>query len=250
MDKCQKQALKCGTEILQEEVLSVDLGQAPFVISGSKTTMKARCLILATGARAKKLEIPGVEAFWQKGVSACAICDGALPLFRSQELFVVGGGDSAMEEALFLTKFASLVYIVHRREAFSASAVLAKRVLSHPKIKVLWNSELIGISGSKMVQQVAIRDLVSKTTLEKAASGVFFAIGHQPNTGFLNGQLKLNPAGYILTEKGTSTSRAGVFAAGDVQDPVYRQAISAAGSGCMAAIDAERWLSAKGFSNQ
>ena len=248
MENCKKQALRHGTKIFSEDVLSVDLKSHPFLIEGSKTKLQAQAVIIATGASARKLDLPGVEKFWQKGVSACAICDGALPIFKNQSLFVVGGGDSAAEEALFLTKFASVVYIVHRRDQLRASPIMAKRVLNHDQIKVLFNRELVEILGDKTVQEVVLKDTASSQTEKIKGAGLFFAIGHTPNTAFLNGQLELNPNGYILTQKcQTLTSKEGVFAAGDVQDYIYKQAVTAAGSGCMAALDAEKWLSQKGL---
>lgn len=251
MEKCKKQAVKYGTKIIAEDVESVDFKKKPFLLKGSKTEIEADSVIVATGASAKKLNIPGAEKFWQKGVSSCAVCDGALPLFKNKPIFVIGGGDSAAEEALFLTKFASRVCIVHRREKLKASPIMAKRVQNHPKIEILWNSELIEIAGQAQINEVVLKNVNTGKTEKKPAGGVFFAIGHQPNTGFLQGQLKLNTAGYIEVEKGRSqTSLEGVFAAGDVHDYIYRQAITAAGSGCKAALDAEKWLSAKGFLQQ
>ncbi len=248
MEKCKKQSIKHGTQIMAEDVLAVDLSSHPFIVEGSKTKLQAQSLIIATGALAKKLDIPGVDKFWQKGISACAICDGALPLFKNKPLFVVGGGDSAAEEAVFLTKFASAVYVVHRRDKLKASKILANKVLNHDKIKVLFNREMVEVLGDEIVKEVVLKDTSSGKQEKKIAGGVFFAIGHKPNTDFLKGQIELNSYGYIITEKGrTFTSKEAVFAAGDVQDSIYRQAVTAAGSGCMAALDAENWLSEKGF---
>lgn len=251
MDACRKQCERFGTQLLREDVESVDLSSHPFKVVGKKHTFTADALIIATGATAKRLEIPGAgeDGFWQKGVTACAICDGAMPLFRNKELYVIGGGDSAVEEATFLTKYGSRVYIVHRRDQLRASKIMAERALNHPKVSILWNSEIVKIEGDKVVQSVSVKNTVTNHIETRSAAGVFFAIGHQPNTGFLGGQVELNPQGYILIKKpgSTYTSVEGVFAAGDVQDPTYRQAITAAGSGCMAAIDAERWLNEKGL---
>lgn len=243
------QAARFGTQILTEDVLSVDLSKRPFHIKGSVTEMTAEAIIIATGATAKRLEIPGAGEgeFWQKGVTACAVCDGAAPIFKNRPLFVIGGGDSAVEEAIFLTKYGSHVYIVHRRDQLRASKIMAERALKHPKIEILWNSVIEKIEGDTIVRKVLLKDLVTGKVLEKEAGGVFFAIGHQPNTQFLSGQLKLNEAGYLLVHNGTHTSKEGVFAAGDVQDWIYRQAITAAGTGCMAALDAEKWLSEQGI---
>lgn len=250
MENFKKQALKHGTKIFTEDVVSVDLKSQPFSVEGSKTKLEAQSLIIATGASSRKLDVPGVEKFWQKGVSTCAVCDGALPMFRDQPIFVIGGGDSAAEEALFLTKFASQVYIVHRRDQLKASSIMAKRVLAHDKIKVLYNRELSEVLGDKTVQEVVLKDVVSSKTEKIKGAGLFFAIGHVPNTAFLKDQLELKND-YIVTKEGrTLTSIEGVFAAGDVQDYIYKQAVTAAGSGCMAALDAEKWLSQKGFSKK
>jgi thioredoxin reductase (NADPH) len=250
MEQFRAQSVRFHTKILTEDVESVDLSKRPFLIKGANTRVQAEALIIATGATAKRLDIEGARdgEFWQKGVTACAVCDGAAPIFRNRPLFVIGGGDSAVEEATFLTKYGSRVYIVHRRDELRASKIMAARALKHPKIEVLWNSAIEKITGGEIVERVSIRDLVSNRLAEKEAGGVFFAIGHQPNTAFLQGQLELNAVGYIVVEKGsTYTSCPGVFAAGDVQDPTYRQAVTAAGTGCMAALDAERWLNEMGI---
>lgn len=247
MLEMRAQAIRFGTEVLTEDVEWVDLSKRPFVVHGSTTELAAQALIVATGATAKTLEIAGAKEFWQKGVTACAVCDGAAPIFRNKELYVIGGGDSAVEEALFLTKYASLVYLVHRRDALRASKIMAERAAKHPKIKILWNTVIEKISGDKVVDRVLLKNVATGNREEKGAGGVFFAIGHAPNTGFLKGQLKLNEAGYILVNKGMHTSVEGVFAAGDVQDWIYRQAVTAAGTGCMAALDAEKWLAEQGI---
>lgn len=244
------QAERFGTQILTEDVETVDFSQRPFLIQGSSTRVQAQSVILATGATAKRLDIEGAREgeFWQKGVTACAVCDGAAPIFRNRPLFVIGGGDSAVEEAIFLTKYASQVYLVHRRDELRASKIMAQRALQHPKVEILWNSVIEKVSGDQVVRRVTLKNLVTHKIEEKEAGGVFFAIGHQPNTAFLKEQLKTNETGYILVEPGTTkTSCPGVFAAGDVQDPHYRQAITAAGTGCMASLDAERWLSEMGI---
>ncbi|MCB1115436.1 MAG: thioredoxin-disulfide reductase [Chlamydiia bacterium] len=249
MEAMKNQALRFGTTILTEDVSSVDLSGRPFKVKGGKTEVLADSLIIATGATAKRLEIPGAGEgeFWQKGVTACAVCDGAMPIFRDKELYVIGGGDTAVEEAIFLTKYGSKVTIVHRRDALRASKIMAKHAIEHPKIDILWDTVCTKIDGGDVVERVTLQNVKTKEEVTKEAAGVFFAIGHTPNTAFLNGQLKTDPQGYLLVKPGsTVTDVAGVFAAGDVQDKVYRQAISAAGSGCMAALDAERWLSANG----
>lgn len=245
MDSFRSQCERFGTTLLREDVESVDLTSRPFKVYGKKTAITCDSLIIATGATAKRLDIPGAgeDGFWQKGVTACAICDGAMPLFRNNELFVIGGGDSAVEEATFLTKYGSKVYLVHRRDELRASKIMAQRAISHPKIEVLWNSEIVKIEGEKIVNSVTVKNIKTNVEERRTAAGVFFAIGHKPNTDFLNNQLKTNEQGYLLVKPGTSyTDIEGVFACGDVQDPIYRQAVTAAGSGCMSAIDAERWL--------
>ncbi len=248
MEKFKQQALHCGTEILSEDAVRVDLSSSPFVVVSASRTERACALIIATGATAKRLEIEGARdgEFWQKGVSACAVCDGAAPIFRNKNVFVIGGGDSAVEEAMFLTRYASRVYLVHRRDALRASKVMADRAQRHPKIEILWDSVVEKVTGDQIVRGVLVKNLKTQEARLMEAGGVFFAIGHRPNTEFLQGQLATNAVGYIQVEPGsTRTSTPGVFACGDVQDPVYRQAVSAAGTGCMAALDAERWLAEK-----
>lgn len=248
MMRCRQQALKFGTEILTEDVTSVDLSKNPFIVTAGKESYRTEALIIATGATAKRLDIEGSREgeFWQKGVTACAVCDGAAPIFRNRPLYVVGGGDSACEEALFLTKFGSKVYLVHRRDELRASKIMAERVLRHPKIEVLWNKVVVKVGGDSVVQFVILQDTKTGKQEKQEAGGLFFAIGFTPNTSFLSGQLALEDNGYLKVQPGTTfTSVEGVFAAGDVQDHLYRQAVTAAASGCMAALDAERWLSAR-----
>ncbi len=250
MQLCREQALRFGTEILTEDVQFVDLSQRPFKIKGQKTNSEAQALIIATGATAKLLDVEGTRPgeFWQKGVTACAVCDGAAPIFRNRPLYVIGGGDSACEEAIFLTKFGSKVYLVHRRDELRASKIMAERALNHPKIEPLWNRVLVSVGGDNVVRQVVLEDVKTGKHEEREAAGVFFAIGFTPNTAFLQNQIELEENLYIKVRPGTTqTNVEGVFAAGDVQDHIYRQAVTAAGSGCMAALDAERWLSAKGL---
>jgi thioredoxin reductase (NADPH) len=239
------QAVRFGTEIVSEDVKRVDFSKRPFVIEGSSKTVEADAVIISTGATAKRLDIPGTldNQLWQKGVSACAVCDGALPMFRNRELYVIGGGDSAMEEAMFLAHYASRVFLVHRRDSFRASKIMSDRVLNHDKIEVLWNSVVEEVVGDNVVEAVIIKNLKTNSTEKRPAGGLFFAVGHTPNTGFLAGQVELHETGYIKVKPGScATSVEGVFAAGDVQDHVYRQAITAAGTGCMAALEAERYL--------
>jgi thioredoxin reductase (NADPH) len=249
VDNFRKQASRFGTHILSEDVESVDFSVRPFKVYGKKHHYLADAVIIATGATANRLDIPGAGdgEFWQKGVTACAVCDGAAPIFRNRPLFVIGGGDSAIEEATFLTKFGSRVYIVHRRDKFRASKIMQERALSHPKVEVLWNSVVTAVEGDSVVRSVTIKNVETGEEVKHEAAGLFFAIGHTPNTAFLKQQLELHPNGYIKVFKGTRTSIDGVFAAGDVQDFEYRQAITAAGTGCMAALEAEKWLVEEGL---
>lgn len=251
MEKFRKQAERFGTTVLAEDVEAVDLQQRPFVVKGNPTSVHADAIIVATGATARRLDVPGTRdgEFWQKGVTACAVCDGAAPIFRNKELYVFGGGDSAVEESIFLTKFGSKVYLVHRRNELRASKIMAERALHHPKVEIIWNHVLMRVEGDDVVRSVTLQDLNTKQEVKRDAGGVFFAIGHTPNTAFLGDQVETVPRnGYLKVVPGsTVTSIEGVFAAGDVQDPTYRQAVTAAGSGCMAALDAEKWLSSKGI---
>lgn len=242
----RKQSVYCGTRIITETITSVDLSIRPFaVVSESGTTHHANALVIATGATAKRLHIAGEEQYWQHGISACAVCDGALPLFRNKPLMVIGGGDAACEEASFLTKYGSVVYMVVRRDQMRASHVMQKRVQSNPKIEILWNSMPIEATGAaELLTAVHLQSTINNEKRIVTVSGLFYAIGHTPNTVFLQEQLKIDESKYIVTEAGsTRTSVDGVFAAGDAQDKIYRQAITSAGTGCMAALDAERYLS-------
>ena len=244
-ERFRAQSVRFGTRIFTETVTEIDLGKRPFRYKTDEQEGEARAVIIATGATAKRDDIPGTRdsELWQKGVSACAVCDGALPMFRNKALFVVGGGDSAMEEASFLTKFASKVYVVHRRDELRASAIMQDRAKKNPKIEMLLSHRVLRVEGGQGVETVTVSDLKSSQERTIPAAGLFFAIGHVPNTRFLGGQLKCDDQGYVVTTPGTTmTSVAGVFAAGDVQDKKYRQAITAAGSGCMAALEAEHFL--------
>lgn len=246
MEKMKAQAVRYGTEVISKDITSVDFSKRPFVLYSNEEIYTCDACIIATGASAKRLDIPGAgdDEFWQKGVTACAVCDGASPIFKNKDLFVVGGGDSALEEALFLTRYGKQVYIVHRRDSLRASKAMENKARANDKITFLWNSEIIRISGDSLVRAVDIKNNVTEQVETREAAGVFFAIGHKPNTDFLAGQVHIDESGYILTNKGTTqTSIPGVFAAGDVQDKHYRQAITSAGSGCMAALEAERFLS-------
>ncbi|MFN8233940.1 MAG: thioredoxin-disulfide reductase [Actinomycetota bacterium] len=240
MEQMEKQAERFGTRILPVHATGVDLSERPFAVRAGDQEWRARTLIVATGASARWLGIPGEERLRGRGVSACATCDGFF--FRDRELIVVGGGDTAMEEATFLTKFASKVTIVHRRDEFRASRIMAQRALANPKIEVVWNAVLSEVLGDDAVTGVRIRDVSNGQITERAADGVFVAIGHTPNTELFEGQLSMTDGYVDVAEPRTLTSVPGVFAAGDVTDTIYRQAVTAAGQGCKAAIDAERFL--------
>jgi thioredoxin reductase (NADPH) len=251
MEAMEKQAVRFGARIMDENVASVDFSATPFVLRPSYSDeVRAKAVIIATGARANWLGLDNEQRLMAigGGVSACAVCDGALPAFRGQRLVVVGGGDTAMEEASYLTKFASDVTIVHRRDAFRASQVMQDRVLANPKVGVRWNSQVVDVLGGDSISGVRLRDTETGEEEDYPAGGLFVAIGHTPNTGFLGGQLELTPHGYIKLCRAwrTETSVPGVFAAGDVMDDYYRQAVTAAGTGCMAALEAERWLAEHG----
>jgi thioredoxin reductase (NADPH) len=244
-DRFRAQSVRFGTRIYTETVDRVDLSKRPFRYWTEEQEGVTNALIIATGATAKRDDIPGTRdnELWQKGVSACAVCDGALPIFRHKPLFVVGGGDSAMEEASFLSKFGSKVYLVHRRDELRASAIMQERARHNPKIEMLLSHRVLAVEGGQGVEAVRVVDLKANAERTIPAAGLFFAIGHIPNTRFLGGQLVTDDQGYVLTTPGTTqTSVEGVFAAGDVQDKKFRQAITAAGSGCMAALEAEQFL--------
>jgi len=244
MDQFRKQAERFGARLITTDVTGVDFSQRPFKVMVGADEYETHSVIISTGATARFLGVPGEEKLVGKGVSACATCDGFF--FRDKELMVVGGGDTAMEEATFLTKFASKVTIVHRRDEFRASAIMEKRALDNPKIDVMWNTTVEEILGESEVTGVRLKDTVTGEERQAGIDGVFIAIGHKPNTELFAGQVELDPIGYIELEgPSTVTSVPGVFAAGDVADTVYRQAITAAGTGCAAAIDAERWLEAQ-----
>ena len=241
-----------GTRIITEDIADVDFPRQPFWLTASDgNTYESHAVIVATGARANYLGLPSEEKYKNRGVSACAVCDGALPRFRNKPLAVIGGGDSAVEEADYLSKFASTVYMVHRRHELRASKIMAQRAASNPKIEILWNRTLAEVLGNDKdgVTGVRLESTVGEPDLQKEVAGLFLAIGHTPNTAFLKGKLALTEKKYLkwTTPARTYTSVEGVFAAGDVADDYYRQAITAAGSGCMAALDAERWLAAKGL---
>ncbi len=247
MAEMRAQALRFGTRAVWEDVVEVDFTRRPFRLrSSGGTEVTADAVIVATGANAKWLGLANEERLAQSGggVSACAVCDGALPHFRDQTLAVVGGGDSAMEDAIYLAKFAREVVIVHRRDSFRASKIMADRALANEKIRVEWNKVVTQVEGEETITALHLEDTVSGEKSRVEVGGLFVAIGHTPNTAFLGGALELAPSGYIRTPIPwrTQTSVPGVFAAGDVMDDYYRQAVTAAGTGCMAAIEAERWL--------
>ena len=243
MMQMRQQSLNSGAQIQTLTVDSVNLSSKPFKVNVGNDTYTADTLIIATGATAKRMGLKGETEFWQKGISACAICDGGLPIFRNKKIVVIWGGDAAMEEAIHLTHFASEVVVLVRKDTLRASKAMQERALNNPKITFMRNTEAEEAIGDKFLTGVSV---INNKTGEKSlieCAGLFYAIGHQPNTAFLNGQLELDEAGYILTKPGTTqTSVAGVFAAGDVQDKKYRQAITSAGSGCMAALEAEKYL--------
>ena len=251
LDKLKEQALRFGTRVHQENIASVDFSVHPFTLKPNYSEeIKALTVIVATGARANWLGVPNEERLAQMGggVSACAVCDGALPAFRDQVLAVVGGGDTAMEESLYLTKFAKQVLLIHRRDELRASKIMADRVLNHPKIKPIWNTRVVEVLGMGSITGVRAENTATGELSDIPVGGLFVAIGHTPNSAFLGGQLALTKHGYVRTPKAwrTATSVPGVFAAGDVMDDYYRQAITAAGTGCMAALEAERWLAHHG----
>ena len=244
----RQQSQRSGTRIVTETVSEVDLGTSPYAVTTEGgTTVRTRTVIIATGATAKRLHVDGADRLWQRGISACAVCDGALPVFRDKHLVVVGGGDTAAEESTFLTKYASRVSMLVRRDQMRASKAMQQRVFDNDKIEVIWDTVLTEVLGDDLVAGVRVRNVKTDADRELEAGGLFFAIGHEPNTGFLADQLETDATGYLVTPgDSTVTSKPGVFACGDVQDKVYRQAVTAAGSGCMAAMEAERYLGEHG----
>lgn len=244
VNRLREQSKRFRTEFITEDVVSVDFSRRPFLVRTDAITAEARSVIIATGATAKRLGLPSEEKLWNRGISACAVCDGALPIFKDKVLVVVGGGDTAMEEALYLTRFASKVVVLHRRDELRASKAMQKRFLKHPKTEILWDTVPVDAVGDEFLSGVRVRNVKSGVERTIEAAGLFYGIGHKPNTEIFEGQIKLDETGYIVTPEPPSskTSVEGIFAAGDVHDPVYRQAITAAGAGCRAAIDCERWL--------
>lgn len=243
MHQMRQQALRWGAKCITDDVVDVDFSQRPFRITAAEQVVYAHAVIICTGATAQRLHLPGEETFWNNGISACAICDGASPLFKGAEVAVVGGGDSAAEEALYLTKYARKVHLLVRRDRLRASKTMQDRLLNHHQIQVRWNCIPLSSHGDDVLRWIRVQDVPTGAVSELPLSGLFYAIGHTPNTQLFQNQLMLDQAGYIQTNcKSTATNIPGVWAAGDVQDHHYRQAITAAGTGCMAALEAERWL--------
>ncbi|CUM53009.1 unnamed protein product [Debaryomyces tyrocola] len=249
MEQMREQSVRFGTDIITETISKCDLSSRPFKLwtewNEDSEPITTDAVVIATGASAKRMNLPGEDTYWQQGISACAVCDGAVPIFRNKPLAVVGGGDSACEEALFLTKYGSKVYLLVRRDQLRASNIMQKRVQNNDKLEILWNSEAKEAKGDgKLLQSVSVYNNKTKETKDLQVNGLFYAIGHIPATQIFAKQLETDDQNYILTKPGTAeTSIPGVFAAGDVQDKRYRQAVTSAGTGCMAALDCEKFLS-------
>jgi len=250
MDRMKAQAVRWGTELVTEDVTFVDFSQRPFVIRSDERELRAHSVIIATGATARRLGLPSESLYWSRGISACAICDGATPVFRNAEIAVIGGGDSAAEEAVYLTKYGSHVHLLVRTDKMRASKAMQDRVLKNPKITVHWHTEAVDVYGNDWMEGITVRNQRTQQESNIAAKGLFYAIGHKPNTDLFEGQLELDGLGYIVTRHGVQTNIEGVYAAGDVQDHEYRQGITAAGTGCMAALLAERWLTANDLAQE
>jgi thioredoxin reductase (NADPH) len=244
MDKFEQQARRFGTELMPEDVTSIDFSKRPFTVWTDSGTYQSEAIIIATGASAKWLDLPNEKRLQGRGVTACATCDGFF--FKNKDVVVIGGGDTAMEEALFLTRYVNHVTLMHRRDAFRASKIMQERVRKNPKIDLLMESEVIDVLGENAVTGVRVRNTRTDEEMDLPVQGVFLAIGHQPNTGLFNGIIDMDKVGYIVPVEHTMTNIPGVFAAGDVTDHRYRQAVTAAGDGCRAAIDVERWLEGQG----
>ena len=248
MQLFRKQSERFGTKMVQEDVISADFSQRPFVLKSENREVRAHSVIISTGATAKRMGVPNEEKMWSNGMSACAVCDGALPMFRNQPLMVIGGGDTAVEEATYLTKFGSVVYMVHRRDELRASKIMQERAFKNPKLEIIWDTILEDAVGKDYLTGARLKNVKTQEVREMEVTGLFYAIGHTPNTSIFNGQLDLDGAGYIKLKVGTQeTNIEGVFAAGDVHDHKYRQAVTAAGTGCAASLEAERWLAEKGL---
>lgn len=244
MQRMREQAVRFGTEVLDKDAIKVDFSQAPFKVWTDEAEYQAHTIIISTGATARRLHNDAEKKFWNKGISACATCDGALPTFRNKPIAVIGGGDTAMEEATFLARFGSSVTVLHRREEFRASQVMLERAEKNPKIQWKVPYTLIDTHGSDLLEKLTIKNEKTGKVEELPANGLFLAIGHEPNTSIFKGQITLEPTGYIHTDGHTRTNVTGVYAAGDCVDHIYRQAITAAGQGCMAALQAEKHLEA------
>ncbi|KAA8902095.1 hypothetical protein FN846DRAFT_780761, partial [Sphaerosporella brunnea] len=248
MDAMRAQSERFGTQIITETVSTLDLSNRPFKywVEGAEDSEPntADTVIIATGASARRLHLPGEDKYWQAGISACAVCDGAVPIFRNKPLTVIGGGDSAAEEAIFLTKYGSKVYVLVRKDKLRASHIMAKRLIAHPKVEIKYNTVAVECLGDgKLLNKLKIKNVITGEISELETNGLFYAVGHEPATALVKGQMELDEDGYIITKPGTSyTSVKGVFAAGDVQDKRYRQAVTSAGSGCIAALECERLL--------
>ena len=243
MDLIKAQAIRWGTKLIEEDAISIDLSQRPFKINTTTLKVKSNSLIISTGASANRLDLKNENLFWSKGISACAICDGATPQFRNEELAVVGGGDSACEEAEYLTKYGSHVHLLVRSNILRASAAMADRVKANPSITIHWETELLDVSGNDWLEKLKVKRKATQQLEEISAKGLFYAIGHTPNTSLFKNQLSIDSKGYLITKPGRpETSLEGVYAAGDVADSEWRQGVTAAGSGCKAALAAERWL--------
>jgi len=248
MQLFRKQAERFGTGMVQQDVVEVDFSKRPFRIKSDETEVLANSVIISTGATAKRMGVPNEEKMWNNGMSACAVCDGALPMFRNQPLMVIGGGDTAVEEGTFLTKFGSKVYMVHRRDELRASKIMQERALKNEKLEIIWDTVFEDAVGQDYVTGAKIKNVKTNEVKELEVAGIFYAIGHTPNTSVFKGQIDLDAKGYITLKPGTQeTSVEGIFAAGDVHDQKYRQAVTAAGTGCAAALEAERWLAEKGL---
>ena len=248
MELFRKQAERFGTKMVRKDVTEVDLRNRPFTIKSESCEVKAHAVIIATGATARRMGIPSEEKLWNNGMSACAVCDGALPIFRNRPLMVIGGGDTAVEEATYLTKYGSVVYLVHRRHELRASKIMQDRVFNNSKIDVIWDTVLEDAIGDQFVTGARVKNIINGKIQEIDLAGIFYAIGHTPNTGVFKGQIDMDEMGYIKVQNGNHrTNVEGVFAAGDCHDKEYRQAVTAAGAGCAAALEAERWLGEQGI---
>jgi len=251
MSLFKQQAKNCGAELVTEDVVEVDLSQRPFTVRSTSREVKTHSIIIATGAVAQRLHLPSEPEFWNKGISACAICDGVIPMFRGVELAVVGGGDTAAEEGLFLTRYGSKVHLLVRRDRLRASNIMQDRVLNHPKIEVHWHTVPVDVYGKETIEGIKLLNPITNEISDLSIGGLFYAIGHKPNTDLFKGQIELDDVGYVITNgKSTATNVAGVYACGDVQDREYRQAVTAAGTGCMSALEVERWLSANNLGEE